>query len=133
VTKASGRVWFVLIVGLLVAVFAFRWITDPLPRAARVQEEQLVLASRNVLQRTTNLSGLEIVDPLDPQRKVGKVYVYPEGDGWAVSGFYRRDDTDRWHPYLMMLDNDLQLVTLKLKDNRLAELANNDPRLDAVN
>jgi len=55
------------------------------------------------------------------------VYVYPEPPGWAVSGYYRRDETDRWHPYLVTLREDLELERVKLGDARLA--GRDDPRL----
>jgi hypothetical protein len=67
-----------------------------------------------------------------PNRRVGKVYVYPEDTGWSVSGFYRRADDDLWHPYLMMLSSDRQLKILKVQDRdpRLVERAGSDPLIE---
>lgn len=113
-----GRNLFALCVGLAVAVLAFQWITDPLPRERRQSEEKAVLASRDLL--AAQIGGgddLEIVDPLAPDRQVGKVYIYAEGPGWAVSGYYRRGGADRWHPYLMHLTADLGLHSLKADDD----------------
>ena len=110
-----GRSLFALAVGLIVAALAYKWITDPLPRAQREAEERAVLAARDVLAERVG-AGLEIVDPLSPNRKVGKVYVYAEGPGWAVSGFYRRDDADPWHPYLVYLDQGFSLHSFKAED-----------------
>lgn len=114
-----GRNLFALGVGLVVAIFAFQWITDPLPRAQRQAEERAVQASRVLLVSQIGAGELDIVDPLEPDRKVGKAYVYAEEPGWAVSGYYRRDDNDRWHPYLMQLTEDLALYSFKAEDEAL--------------
>ncbi|MBT8091106.1 MAG: hypothetical protein KJO01_12950 [Gammaproteobacteria bacterium] len=125
-----GRVLFALFVGLAVAVVSFKWITDPAPRAERAREEQVVQMSRSLLASVVESDSLEIVDPLAPNRKVGKVYVFAETPGWAVSGYYRRSDGDRWHPYLMNLTETLELDRLKVQDEALAEPAAADPRLE---
>lgn len=77
---------------------------------------------------------LQLVDPLSPDRKVGKVYIWPIGGGWEVSGHYRRGDRDVWHPYLMKLDSASQLVSLAVKDDndRLIGMSANDPKFSAV-
>ncbi len=130
-----GRFVFALVVGLMVAVYSYRWITDPEGREARLLEVNVVEASRAVLRETIGVESLEIVDTLAPNRVVGKAYVYPEGNGWSVSGYYRRDDNDRWHPYLMMLSDDFMLVTLKIQDNdpELGQRAEQDHTLEVVN
>ena len=79
-----GRSLFALGVGLVVATLAFQWITDPEPRARRQAEEQAVQASRVLLREAVGQENIEIVDPLSPNRKVGKVYVYAETPGWAA-------------------------------------------------
>ena len=125
-----GRALFALLAGLAVAIFSFKWITYPDPRVERVQEEQVVQISRSLLATMVESSSLEIIDPLAPNRKVGKVYVFAESPGWAVSGYYRRSDEDRWHPYLMKLTENLELNRLKVQDKALAERAAADPRLE---
>jgi hypothetical protein len=127
-----GRSVFALVVGLLVAWASYQWITNPEGRSERTLQESVVEASRGHLKSVVGGTSLEIVDPLSPNRKVGKVYVYPEGGDWAVSGYYRRDENDRWHPYLMMLTADQSLSFLKLKDRdqRLIERATKDPLLE---
>ncbi len=114
-----GRSLFALVVGLVVAVFAYQWITDPAPREQRQVEEQAVQASRELLVSAVGVEPLEIVDPLAPNRKVGKVYVYAEEPGWAVSGYYRRNQDDRWHPYLLSMTADLKLHAFKAEDAAL--------------
>jgi hypothetical protein len=127
-----GRAVFALVIGLLVALASYQWITNSEGRVERVVQESVVEASRGQLKSVIGSASLEIVDPLSPNRKVGKVYVYPEGDNWAVSGYYRRDENDRWHPYLMMLKADLSLSFLKLqdRDQGLIERAREDPLLE---
>ena len=125
-----GRVLFALLVGLAVAVFSYQWITDPDPRGERAREEQVVKISRSLLAKIIESDSLEIVDPLAPNRKVGKVYVFAEAPGWAVSGYYRRSDLDRWHPYLMRLTESFDLHRLKVQDEALAERAAADSTLE---
>jgi len=127
-----GRVVFVFVIGLLVASLSYRWITNPEGRVERALQESVVEASRGHLRSAVGIDSLEIVDPLAPNRKAGKVYIYAEGDGWAVSGYYRRDEDDRWHPYLMTLSIDQSLSFLKLqdRDQQMIERAALDPLLE---
>ena len=128
-----GRVIFSLAVGIIVAVFSYRWVTNPEPHAARAHEEQAVRASRSLLATVLASERLEIVDPLAPNRKVGKTYVYAEKPGWAVSGFYRRGEDDRWHPYLLTMTDSQELVLLKVQDKALADISSRDPKLVVTN
>lgn len=114
-----GRTLFALAVGLGVAMFAYQWITDPVPRERREVEEAAVHAARAYLRHAVGDDAFEIVDPLSPNRRVGKVYIYAEEPGWAVSGHYRRDENDPWHAYLMHLTRDLELHALKAEDAAL--------------
>lgn len=128
----TGRLVFVAITGLLVAYLSYQWITNPAGREERSLQFAVVESSRVLLIAVVAAGSIEIVDPISPNRKVGKVYVYPEGDGWAVSGYYRRGEGDRWHPYLMMLKADHSLSSLKLQDGspELLERAESDPLLE---
>jgi hypothetical protein len=116
-----GRLVFGFSVGLIFAVLSYRWIADTGPRIERQEQERVVVASREHLHATLDLGQLELVDPLSPDRVVGKAYVYPAGDGWEVSGFYRRDDQDLWHPYLVTLDASTKLTHLKISDTPLLD------------
>jgi len=127
-----ARLLFGSAIGLLVAFLSYQWITNPTPRAERRLEETTVVAARQHLQRTLAIGAIEIVDPVAPSRKIGKTYVYRAGDGWEVSGYYRRGEGDRWHPFLMSLGSSLAIVSLKVQDAELVEHAVNDPLLDAV-
>ena len=125
-----GRTLFALVVSAVVAVLAYQWITNPDGRSRRIAEESAVLAAREILVDTIAVDRLEIVDPLSPNRKVGKVYVYAEAPGWAVSGYYRRNDRDRWHPFLMTLSPDSSLKRLKVQDPGLLPQAAVNPLLE---
>jgi hypothetical protein len=128
----TGRLLFGLGVGLLVAFGAYQWITDPMPRTERQLEETVVIAARNLLESELAISEVEIVDPLAPDRKVGKSYVYRSEEGWEVSGYYRRDAEDLWHPYLMALDNSLKLTHLKISDPALVGTATDKSYLEIL-
>lgn len=127
-----GRAVFALSIGLLIAYLSYQWITNPAGREERLVQVAVVESSRELIAAVVDTEGLEIVDPLSPNRKVGKVYVYPEGKNWAVSGYYRRKEGDRWHPYLMLLQADHSLSSLKLQDSNplLLERAESDPLLE---
>lgn len=121
-----------LLIGLLVAYLSYQWLTNPEGREERSLQIAVVESSRALIATVIDVETLEIVDPVSPDRKVGKVYVYPEGEGWAVSGYYRREEGDRWHPYLMLLRADHSLISLKLQDKspQLLERAESDPLLE---
>ena len=123
-----GGMLFGLGVGLLAAFLSYQWITNPAPRAERQLEEAVVLDARNHL--IVQLGVREIVDPLAPNRKIGKSYVYRAGTGWEVSGYYRRDENDRWHAFLMSLDDARNVTLLKVQDNKFAERASEDSMLE---
>ncbi|HWM28009.1 MAG TPA: hypothetical protein VNQ14_06095 [Woeseiaceae bacterium] len=119
-------------IGLALALYAFHRATDLEPAMQRAREEGVVLAARDILRTYIEAGpGFEIVDPVSPKRAVGKSYVYPSASGWEVSGHYRRDARDRWHPFLMTLDAEANLASLSLKDasGTLAAKAKLDPKL----
>ena len=127
-----GRLIFGFGVGLLVAVFALKWISDPAPRAERAVQETVAVTARQILKETLGLDGLEMVDPVEPDRKVGKSYIFRRNDGWEVSGYYRRSDGDRWHPFLMVLDDSVALMSLKVQDPELIDRAQSEALLEAI-
>lgn len=116
----------------MVAVYAYFWITDNDRRELRAAEEEVVLASRVILSETTAIPSLDIVDPLATNRKVGKVYVDRSSTSWFVSGYYRRDKADRWHPYLLELDDGLLLVHLKVADAALRDRLTDSARFEVL-
>lgn len=129
VNHRVGSIIFGVIVGLVAAAWSYHWITDPQKLSARQAEEHAVLRARDLLAERLSIANLQVVDPLAADRKVGKVYIYPTSDGWDVSGYYRRNDDDRWHAYLMSVSSGLQLKALKVDDDdpALAAAAQVDP------
>jgi len=119
-------------VGLLVALLAYKWITNPAPRVERQLEESVVEVARQHIRKVLTPAEIELVDPLAPNRKIGKSYVYRADGGWEVSGYYRRGEGDRWHPFLMALESSLTITNLKVQDAALIERAAEDPKLEAV-
>jgi hypothetical protein len=124
-----GSTVFGFAVGLVVAYLAYQWVSDPNRRVESDEQDKVVETSRVVLKNKLAIGDIELVDPLAPQRKVGKVYIYPVTDGWEVSGYYRRNEDDRWHPYLLTLSSELTLVYLKVQDAEpgLASMSETDP------
>ncbi len=122
-------------VGLVLALYSYQRIIDPEPGLQKVREEGIVMVARDILQSYVSpRNGIEIVDALSPASKVGKSYIYPTDDGWELSGHYRRDENDRWHPYLMALNADAGLKSLAVQDgnDRLIGMSAQDPKFSAV-
>lgn len=119
-------------IGISLSVYSYRVITDPEPSIERARQEAAVFAARELLIQQIGDSQLETVDPLAPDRVVGKSYIYPDGEGWQVSGFYRRGGGKRWHPFLMKMDQYLKMTTVSVRDADpgLAERAKTEPRLE---
>lgn len=117
--------------GLAFAFYAWHLVTDTERTAERERQEAIVASSRAILRSYVDAPGLEIVDPLDPNSKIGKSYVYPAEGGWEVSGYYRRGPDDIWHPWLMQLDDSAALVELSIRDDddALRRSADTDPKL----
>jgi hypothetical protein len=127
------RMIVALAIGVFLALFSYQRITDQEPGQERALEEAAVLAGREILQSFVAVDAeIEIVDPLAPSRVIGKVYIYPAEGGWQLSGYYRRkglNSGDKWHPYLMSLDEGLALLKLSVKDKdeQLKASAASDP------
>lgn len=132
--RSPGSIVFGLAVGLSVAYWSYVQFADPDRLEERKEQERVVLLSREFLISKLGLEYPEIVDPLAPQRKVGKAYIYPEPDGWQVSGFYRRSEQDRWHAFLMTIDASGALRHLKVQDRNdaLAARSATDPVLEVL-
>ena len=129
-----GSIVFGLVVGLAVATWSYQWITDPSNRAERETQEAAVSQSRAHVETLLDIESLEFVDPLAPQRKVGKVYIYPTASGWEISGYYRRDDADGWHSYLLSMDAAGAVHSLRVSDpaQEVAARAAADARLEVL-
>jgi len=118
-------------VGIFVALYSFERISDPEPALQRAREEAVVISAREILKFYVAADReIEIVDPLARNRVAGKVYIYPTENGWEVSGYYRHNDSDRWHPFLMSLSDSVELVSLSVRDadEKLGTAADDDPK-----
>jgi len=127
------RIVVALAIGVGIALYSYDRITDPLPRQQRAQEEVVVAKARDILKDIiAPASELQVVDPLQPDRKIGKVYLAPTDGGWDVSGHYRRHEQDPWHPWLMSLDHSMLLQKLLVRDSdpALGTKAAQDPRIE---
>ena len=125
-----ARLAIALAVGAGLAWYAWDRATDPGPAAERARQEAVVAAAREILYGYLG-ADVDLVDPLAPDRRVGRAYVYPAGNGWEVSGHYRRGAGAAWHPFLMHLDAASGLHRLTLRDDHpeLIRRAAEDPRL----
>jgi hypothetical protein len=122
-------------VGILLALYSFERISDPEPARQRAREEAIVMSAREILKSYVPAEGeIEIADPLAPNRIAGKVYIYPAENGWEVSGHYRRNASDRWHPFLMALSENVELVSLSVRDadEKLVAVAEADPKFSVT-
>ncbi len=120
-----------LAVGIVLALYSYQRIADPQPALQRAREEAVVKSAREILRAYVPAEvSIEIADALAPNRVAGKVYIYPGENGWEVSGHYRRNDTDRWHPFLMSLDAKVELISLAVRDDNevLRAAAGDDPK-----
>jgi hypothetical protein len=118
-------------VGIVLALYSFERISDPEPALQRAREEAVVISARDILKSYVRADAeIEIVDPLARNRVAGKVYIYPTENGWEVSGYYRRNESDRWHPFLMSLSENVELVSLSVRDadEKLAAAVDYDPK-----
>ena len=132
-THKVFRLTLALCIGVALAFYAYHRVTDQEPAMQRAREEAAVLAARGILQSYLEpATEPEIVDPVSPRRKVGKSYIYPADPGWEISGHYRRNESDRWHPFLMAIDESHQLLSLSVRDNteNFRPAALQDPKLN---
>jgi len=124
-----------LTVGLILALYAYQRVTDPEPGLQRAREEAVVISARDILRSYVAPGAeLEFVDPVSPNRKIGKAYIYPAAGGWEVSGHYRRNEDDAWHPFLMSLSGEAGLESLAVRDanDRLIGMSAQDSKFSAV-
>ncbi len=110
---------FAVIIGLTVSYFSYEWAVNPEPRLQRQKEEKIVIKSRRSFLHLLELTEkTRIIDPLNPDRKVGKTYLSPSDSGWQISGYFRRNEDERWRPWLMSLDNELNVIELRLQGDK---------------
>ena len=110
---------FAVIIGLTISYYAYKWVVDPAPRLQRQAEERIVShARKSVFQLLELTEQTKVIDPLNPNKKVGKTYLAPNDNGWQVSGYLRRDEAEPWYPWLISLDNNLDIVELRIQGDK---------------
>ena len=113
-----NQIIFATITGLALSWLVYQSTVQPPYEAQRQIEEGIVKKANEILIKSLMLpSNLEIIDPVNVDKDVGKTYISPKGEEWQVSGYYRRNASDEWHPWLMNLDKDKSLTGLSIQDS----------------
>jgi hypothetical protein len=111
-----GQIIFALIVGLFAASVVYFSSISPNISIQREKEEAVIKQSEKIFMTILQMpSSTEMVHPLNPDRDVGKSYIYPLDGDWQISGFYRRNQNDEWRGWLINLDKSLNLIELRVQ------------------
>ncbi len=126
---------FALAVGVGLSIWAYRVATNPEPARRKALEISVAQQARDIVSTYVDAAtDLQYVDPLQPNHKIGDSYILPADQGWQVSGYYRRQDDDQWHPFLVDLTSESELTLLSVKDanDDLIRRAMLDPLFSAI-
>ena len=111
-----GQIIFALTVGFLAATSVYFSSTSPDITIVREREEAVIQQSEKLFITILQMPNTtQIIHPLNPDRDVGKSYVYPLDGGWQISGFYRRNQNEEWRAWLINLDKSLKLIDLRVQ------------------
>ena len=111
------QIIFALTIGFVLSWFVYQSTIKPPYQAQRKLEEQIVTKANFLLIEKLGLpADIEVIDPVNADKDVGKTYISPENKKWQVSGYYRRNELDEWHPWLMNLDESYNLTGLSVQD-----------------
>ena len=111
-----GQIIFALTVGFLAATSVYFSSTSPDITIQRESEEAVIKQSEKLFMTTLQMPNTtQIIHPLNPNRDVGKSYIYPLDGDWQISGFYRRNQNEEWRAWLINLDNSLKLIDLRVQ------------------
>jgi hypothetical protein len=112
------QIIFAISVGGFLAYFVYQSTVKPPHLMTRQNEEHIIQKATLQIRDMLFLPyESEIIDPINTDRDVGKTYIYPAGKTWQVSGFYRRNYNDSWHPWLITLDEEGVMINLSIKDD----------------
>jgi len=112
------QIIFALTTGFVLSWFVYQSTIKTPYQAQRKLEEQIVTKANVLLIEQLGFpTDIEVIDPVNADKDVGKTYISPENKKWQVSGYYRRSEFDDWHPWLMDLSQDLRIVGLSIQDN----------------
>ena len=111
-----GQIIFALTVGFLAATSVYFSSTSPDITIQRESEEAVIKQSEKLFMTILQMPNTtQIIHPLNPNRDVGKSYIYPLDGDWQISGFYRRNQNEEWRAWLINLDNSLKLIDLRVQ------------------
>ena len=111
-----GQIIFALTVGFLAATSVYFSSTSPDITIQRESEEAVIKQSEKLFMTILKMPNTtQIIHPLNPDRDVGKSYIYPLDGDWQISGFYRRNQNEEWRAWLINLDNSLKLIDLRVQ------------------
>ena len=109
-----------LILFIAALTYTYRNVYEPISVNQRGDEIQIIHITRSIIKSYIDISpDIEIIDPLNPNRKIGKSYIFPSDNGWEISGYYKKTDYDNWHPWLISLNSVNELVSITVKDDNL--------------
>ena len=111
-----GQIIFALTVGFLAATSVYFSSTSPDITIQRESEEAVIKQSEKLFMTILQMPNTtQIIHPLNPDRDVGKSYIYPLDGDWQISGFYRRNQNEEWRAWLISLDKSLKLIDLRVQ------------------
>ena len=111
-----GQIIFALTVGFLAATSVYFSSTSPDITIQRESEEAVIKQSEKLFMTILKMPNTtQIIHPLNPNRDVGKSYIYPLDGDWQISGFYRRNQNEEWRAWLISLDKSLKLIDLRVQ------------------
>jgi hypothetical protein len=126
------RIIIFSILFIAVLTYTYRNVYEPISANQRDDEIQIIHITRSIIKNYIDISpDIEIIDPLNPNRKIGKSYIFPSDNGWEISGYYKKTDYDNWHPWLISLNSVNELVSIAVKDDnpRINKKSIEDPFL----
>tara|TARA_B100001105_G_scaffold50458_1_gene38034 strand:+ start:208 stop:618 length:411 start_codon:yes stop_codon:yes gene_type:complete len=124
-----------LILFIAALTYTYRNVYEPISVNQRGGEIQIIHITRSIIKSYIDISSdIKIIDPLNPNRKIGKSYIFPSDNGWEISGYYKKTDRDNWHPWLISLNSTNELVSIAVKDDspRIKKKSIEDPFLSIV-
>ena len=114
------QIVFAIIVGLSLSSFVYFSTISPDSQKQRAIEETVVLEAEKLFFILLELpDSSEIISPINENRDVGKTYIYPSvNGGWQISGYFRRSQLEGWSPWLMNLDESINVIELKVQGRK---------------
>lgn len=126
------RIFIFLMLSIAALTYTYRNVYEPISVNQRGGEIQIIHITRSIIKSYIDISSdIKIIDPLNPNRKIGKSYIFPSDNGWEISGYYKKTDHDNWHPWLISLNSANELVSITVKDDspRIKKKSIEDPFL----